>query len=347
MMLMDQQARIASWYPSDRDGLRQVIAHDFGLDMEQSASLGDYAEAWAASRRGVIRHVPLYVLTPEMMEICLAAASTLSYDDVADYVQSEDHTHTAGHVLLPRDLLLDNPLSRTDVEDLRAFSWFPSHYGVRRLDGAMEPVDRIRQAPTLRVLQWAGMFDGLTPDTHQAFLTFAAEAGARLPPLAFSGEAWLLTDPDERAARSPGLENLDTSDREVVGTQALGEVVSDSDSSLVLRFLMAFWRLCDQEIATVTTQGAEAKSAKGGPRRSQIWEEVNVVALRRRRAPQDPERAPGAVEWSHRWVVQMHRVRQWYPSQGRHKVIFRGPFFKGPEGAPLKPTAEQVRSLAR
>jgi len=33
--------------------------------------------------------------------------------------------------------------------------------------------------------------------------------------------------------------------------------------------------------------------------------------------------------------VRMHKVRQWYPSEQRHKVIYRGPFVKGPEDKPL------------
>lgn len=31
----------------------------------------------------------------------------------------------------------------------------------------------------------------------------------------------------------------------------------------------------------------------------------------------------------------MHKVRQYYPSLGTHKVIWRGPYIKGPDGAPL------------
>ena len=33
--------------------------------------------------------------------------------------------------------------------------------------------------------------------------------------------------------------------------------------------------------------------------------------------------------------VRIHKVRQYYPSEGVHKVIFRGPYIEGPDGAPL------------
>jgi hypothetical protein len=41
-----------------------------------------------------------------------------------------------------------------------------------------------------------------------------------------------------------------------------------------------------------------------------------------------------------RWVVQVHKVRQLYPSPNRHKTIWRGPYIKGPASAPLKAPKE-------
>ena len=49
---------------------------------------------------------------------------------------------------------------------------------------------------------------------------------------------------------------------------------------------------------------------------------------------------------SHRWVVQMHRVRQWYPREDRHKIIWRGPYVKGPPDKPLL-DGTVVRALVR
>jgi hypothetical protein len=52
------------------------------------------------------------------------------------------------------------------------------------------------------------------------------------------------------------------------------------------------------------------------------------------------------VDWSHRWVVQMHKVRQWYPSQQQNKIILRGPYVKGPADKPLI-SGETVRAVTR
>jgi hypothetical protein len=45
----------------------------------------------------------------------------------------------------------------------------------------------------------------------------------------------------------------------------------------------------------------------------------------------------------HRWPVRMHKVRQWYPRLGEHRIIWRGPYIKGPAGAPM-PASEKVYS---
>ncbi len=62
--------------------------------------------------------------------------------------------------------------------------------------------------------------------------------------------------------------------------------------------------------------------------------DVRVIEVRPRdRAPTDDE--PTTRDWQHRWVVRMHKVRQWYPTEQRHRVLYRGPFIKGPADKPL------------
>jgi hypothetical protein len=60
---------------------------------------------------------------------------------------------------------------------------------------------------------------------------------------------------------------------------------------------------------------------------------VRIVRLRR--AASAGGGGQRGRDWQHRWVVRMHRVHQWYPSQQRHKVIYRGPYIKGPDDKPL------------
>ena len=42
----------------------------------------------------------------------------------------------------------------------------------------------------------------------------------------------------------------------------------------------------------------------------------------------------------------MHKVRQWYPSEQTHKILWSGPYVKGPAGAPLL-NEERVNALMR
>ena len=64
---------------------------------------------------------------------------------------------------------------------------------------------------------------------------------------------------------------------------------------------------------------------------------VRVVRLRAPQHQDAPQMGPAgeAARYHHRWPVRMHKVRQYYPSLGTHKVIWRGPYIKGPDGAPL------------
>lgn len=66
-----------------------------------------------------------------------------------------------------------------------------------------------------------------------------------------------------------------------------------------------------------------------------------LTALRpeaRRTAQRFPgtDAPPGPRHYSHRWPVCMHKVDQWFPSLGRHKIRWRGPYIQGPADAPLK-----------
>jgi hypothetical protein len=74
--------------------------------------------------------------------------------------------------------------------------------------------------------------------------------------------------------------------------------------------------------------------------------DVRVVSLRRQ-TPADQPDTIVRVAWSHRWIVEMHKRNQWYRKQGVHKVIFVGPYIKGPEGFPLKIPRSQCKLWVR
>ena len=129
----------------------------------------------------------------------------------------------------------------------------------------------------------------------------------------------------------------------VAGEYTPGDQIEDRDDTFMPRFLYAFWRLCEQQIAAVG-QAQVNHSAQVLADRAGVSPEVRVVRLRR--AQQTGGSVRGNREWQHRWVVRMHKVHQWYPRLQQHKVIYRGPYIKGPDGKPLL-GGETVRALIR
>jgi hypothetical protein len=130
----------------------------------------------------------------------------------------------------------------------------------------------------------------------------------------------------------------------VEGEYTPGSTIEDTHDTFTMRFLYAFWRLCEQRLTDI--ESAEVNhSARLTAERAGVSPDVRVVRLRQ--ADGIPRQAPpGARDWNHRWVVKMHRVRQWYPSEGKQKVIYRGPYLKGPADKPLL-GGETVRALVR
>ena len=79
-----------------------------------------------------------------------------------------------------------------------------------------------------------------------------------------------------------------------------------------------------------------AEGRDGGPAPGQL-DRVRVIRLRAPHAQPaaEDQACEAGRRYHHRFPLRMHKVRQYYPSTGEHKVIWRGPYIKGPDGAPL------------
>lgn len=338
LMLAEAAERLMGWNQGPRREQMAVVRGTFGLPVTSSTAPEEVSTLWAATRRRQLATLPLYVMTLEMMDVCIAAAKTLTLADVEAIAAAEQHA--VGYLLLPEDLLLDNPMASSDIEDIRAVCWFPSTAGV---PDPRAP-DQVRLDATTRILTWGRTYGGPMPPAHQANLSLVDQLGLRLPSLMFSGELWLPPFRADTETRRASLEAIAPAEREATAAHVRGQVIPDADASFVKRFLAAFWRLSEQEIATVTDP---ADPQVGGTVSTEpAVADVRVITLRRRTQPDRPG-GPRAVAWSHRWVVEMHKRNQWYPKQGVHKVIFVGPYIKGPEGLPLKDVAPSVQALSR
>ena len=317
---------------------------------------------WAAAAEMVLTdearylaEADLYVLTPQMCDVVIAAAQSLTAHDL-ELLSDDDLPSKTGVVVLPRPVIVRTISG--DLADDRAFSWrFPAQ--IHR------PVSFSRRTGDVPAVRMSIYHDTSGPIRPDSFLDLAAQAraqGTPLPPLlldsircmplryvptsqqAHDRECFAAT------ARAAGQNTrqqakvLGRDENRVIGEYATGQQVDDRDDTFMLRFLYAFWRLCEQRIAEAEPAPA-GHSAQVLADRAGVPAEVRVVRLRRTESPgHDGDHA--GRDWQHRWVVRMHKVRQWYPSLQQHKVIYRGPYIKGPDDKPLL-DGELVRALVR
>lgn len=115
-----------------------------------------------------------------------------------------------------------------------------------------------------------------------------------------------------------------------------GGRVDDPNDDFAFRYMFAFWRLVAQGVTT--TQPLTGPPTR--PRTTDVPSDPDVRVVRL--AKQVPvQRSKETAEgkhvrtYHHRWPVRMHKVRQWYPSAQEHRLIWRGPYIKGPAEAPL------------
>ena len=55
-----------------------------GLDVDGAEDLTGLARRWTSTRRAQLRSLPVFIIGPEMADVCIAAALTLSTSDTTD-----------------------------------------------------------------------------------------------------------------------------------------------------------------------------------------------------------------------------------------------------------------------
>jgi len=226
---------------------------------------GDWDQASAmvlADEARFLAAADLYVLTPQMLDVVIAAAQSLTFADLG-LLREDDLPSPCGVVILPRPLITRLPTGSLQ-QDI-AFSWrspgrvpLPGGMGFR---GAELPAVRVSGYVTAAR---AGH------DVAQS----ARAQGLAIPPMLLE-VVWSLPlhpasqdqayDCEHLAARLRRLNTAywqDETRKTTAQDQATGEYASgaileeDTDGTLGSRLLCAFWRLCEQKIAAV--RGAPA-----------------------------------------------------------------------------------------
>jgi hypothetical protein len=322
----------------------------FPADLEAAAEMVVADEAY------YLAETELYVLTPQMCAVTVAAAQTLTLKDL-ELVSDDDLPGMTGLVVLPHPLIVKGMTG--GIGDDRAYTWrYPSQIQVST-GGRL----RRHAQPAVRMSAYCDTYGPVRPDSFAALAGRARAQGTPLPPLFLDGiRCWPLRytptpgqvrDLEEYAAiaRRAGDDAREIAaasgldEGRIVGEYRPGQEIEDHDDTFMPRFLYAFWRLCEQRIA-VAERPEPNHSARVAAARAGVSPEVRVIALRRVERARSTGSEPGSYDWHHHWVVRVHKVQQWYPSNGQHKLLFRGPFIKGDLDKPLL-DGETVRGLVR
>lgn len=340
--------------------LDQTVAALFyggsGLSEPYPTDLDDATRRLLDLRASDLETATLYVISPSMCDVAIAAAQTLTVDDLA-LLDHDDLPSPTGMLLLPHPILVRAVTG--DLGDDRAYVW----HSPAQLSSATEigqPVIR----PGVRVTTYLDCHGPVRPDSFRDMAAMAAAAGTPLPMLTPDGTRTTpyrpTVTPEMRAAhaefgdhaRAHGARwrklNTDLGFHENDQVDASfeyrpGDEIDDRDDLFTMRFLYAFWRLCSQGIAHLDDVPA-GHNARLLAQRAGVSPDVRVTTIRP--TTRSPDQPATARDWRHRWVVRMHKVRQWYPSEQRHKVIYRGPYVKGPADKPLL-GGEVVRAMTR
>ncbi|MEV5673639.1 hypothetical protein AB0L28_33335 [Streptomyces sp. NPDC052503] len=289
----------------------------------------------------VLRSAELMVISPSAHAAVMAAAATLEPGDLTLLSRDRDVVAPAGLLVLPAPVVCVN---RTGSQsDTLAYGWqFTTQHQI--LPTA--------QYAGVRISSFMDRDGPVQPDDWRAAVAQARASGHPLPRLVPDGMYGMRGDRPGAAASEPSPELLTEKHKELQAalTQAsawrsepvadigewAGGRVEDPDDDFACRYMFAFWRLVVQGITTT----ASTPRAPGGPRTVGHPQDPDIRVVRLARqipAQRTPEPSEGKEVrlYQHRWPVRMHKVRQWYPSTREHRLIWRGPYIKGPADAPL------------
>lgn len=361
--LTDNQTHAERMRETHQAVLKQMVAHTtaYGAgDPVRAALRAMYADGVdprsrdlpaaisAHHHRRMLAQVRLaepYVISPAMHATASAAAETLAEEDCAHMEESEVPA-AHGMLLLPGPQLFQREKDPAPMP-IAAIGWslvtiaHPWHGWVRD-----------REVPAtvtaLAVRVWADL-TAVSDAGITAIRRLARENGEDLPTIIpFVSTHLLLGDEVDgmsraalRAASPDITPPPELVRRELTGHYDATTVLTGALDSWALRYLFAFFRLCRQQIGVTPRLREDGEGAR------RPYDAVRVVTLRSYTEIASPsEQSRRQRRYEHRWMVRMHRVNQWYPSEGVHRIIWRGPYIKGPEDAPLL-AGEKVYALTR
>ena len=296
--------------------------------------------AWHLAHRMIhtsvdtIRTGALYIPTPELHSQILAAADALEYDDL-ELMRTDDLPSPKGTVMFDEPLLFERAPD-TLPDAITAISWRLATIQVIA-DGQWTTSDAVVATA------WISWTHETSRDVYSVYRDNARDVGEQFPVISPGFRAFLALEPpsgtrmltqDElaqqtTAAASRGRDGYYTPGGTITGTDL---------ATWLLSYVMATSRLIAQPRQAQARKFREGVDARA---RHQPHHDVHLIQARASTPAADPGTRPGpAQKYSYQWPVRMHKVRHWYPKEQIHRVRFRGPYIKGPAGAPFRETTK-------
>jgi hypothetical protein len=246
-----------------------------------------------------------------------------------------------GLLVLPEAVVVEN--RGGSLSDIRAFGW------------QFITQDQVLPDAQYRGVQLTCFMDRdgpIQPDAWRLAVAQAHAAGSPLPPLVPDGIYGLRADgalasgsSEQHAEVSDEHRRLNTVSNQVAQHRTQppeeGQWVSgrikDTYDDFAARYAFAFWRLAAQGVTALGTPRKPGEaSSRPRPGAHPADPDVRVIRLDNQvPAQRSAEDSETSRFYHHRWTVRMHKVWQWYPSAQAHRLIWRGPYIKGPSDAPF------------
>lgn len=335
----------------DVDTAQRVLAeiNAYQLDTAEVIGRADALRELAVRRVArdveVLENAPVYLATPAVHATVNAAASTLEREDLRLWRQ-EDLPSPQGILFFPAIQHLVQP-GQSVPEELIAVSW---RVGQQLM---LTPLGASRVVSAVFVTCWVDRHGPIHAADYRSLDEAAARHGERMPRLHPFMYAFSELDSTQSTVEFVGMEvvgeHRSPISDEAVGDFTEGEVITGTDlPTWALHHVMAYSRLVAQKIVRPEEFADIVAAQTGSKRARREHHSVRVVRLQgyAEQTAKGADAQQAGARYSHRFPVRMHRVRQWYPSEQRHQVKFRGPYIKGPKDAPLR-IRDTVQALTR
>lgn len=346
---VEAQATLLEYWPTPRGEMaakswteRQDDESDksFGLTYSRTLSerLDGVLPEWVFIKAEMVRltNAPTYWVSSEMVDMVNIASQDLPDDPLYPM----DVPTPSGFAYL--DQAIYRPDNKGKRVNIKAVMWYPTVVTMSVGDG---------ERGTARAFAISYYSDAYDP-TDEAWGGMSVDERKKrgIPRLVLLDQTiWFWNEPGVGPSTKVPLASTQDAALGLFGTEDFPAFPTNPEMRLGVTgdgpgaaWLQSLWRIATQTFVQVSKNHYGSlprldRRQLDRVKKPPAWDAVLTIDLRRKKhvGGIDMDHQGDGERWSHRWVVDKHWRRQWYPSEQRHKWIFIHPFVKGPEHLPL------------